>query len=172
MPSEWSKKHSKGPFLYSPNGPRSKSDFFGPQMRRSHERLLSARKSKNEKIKSSGWTLKLPTLREIKTSNNKKKVPIVITEENNKPKLKMRRMVLKASKHGNIPNLFNTCERFLLIWKLPEGYRFHWNGHTCPRLAITLRHLRYTVYSAFSIVTLMPTLGNDDDDDKLYLVHG
>ena len=28
------------------------------------------------------------------TSNNKKKVPLVITEENNKPKLKMRRMVL------------------------------------------------------------------------------
>ena len=139
-------------------------------MERSHGRLLSERKSKNEKIKSSGWTLKLPTLREIKTSNNKKKVPLVITEENNKPKLKMRRMILKASKHGNIPNLFNTCERLL---KLPEGHRFHWNGHTCPRLAITLRHLRYTVYTSFSIVTLMPTLGDhDDDDDKLYFVHG
>ena len=139
-------------------------------MRGSHGRLLSERKSKNEKIESSGWTVKLPTLREIKTSNNKKKVPLVITEENNKPKLKMRRMILKASKHGNIPNLFNTCERLL---QLPEGYRFHWNGHTCPKLAITLKHLRYTVYSAFSIVTLMPALGNDDDDDdKLYLVHG
>jgi len=91
-------------------------------MRDSHGRLLSERKGKNEKIKSSGWTVKLPTLRVIMTSNNKKKVPLVITEENNKPKLKMRRMVLKASKHGNIPNLFNTCERLL---KLPEGYRFH-----------------------------------------------
>ena len=63
-------------------------------MRDSHGRLLSERKSKNEKIKSSGWTVKLPTLRVIMTSNNKKKVPLVITEENNKPKLKMRRMVL------------------------------------------------------------------------------
>lgn len=77
---------------------------------------------------------------------------------------------LKASKHGNIPNLFNTCER---LFKLPEGYRFHWNGHTCPKLAITLKHLRYTVYSAFSTVTLMPTLSNDNDDDnKLYFVYG
>ena len=58
-------------------------------MRDSHGRLLSERKSKNEKIKSSGWTVKLPTLRVIMTSNNKKKVPLVITEENNKPKLKM-----------------------------------------------------------------------------------
>ena len=63
-------------------------------MRDSHGRLLSERKSINEKIKSSGWTVKLPTLRVIMTSNNKKKVPLVITEENNKPKLKMRRMVL------------------------------------------------------------------------------
>lgn len=77
---------------------------------------------------------------------------------------------LKASKHGNIPNLFNTCER---LFKLLEGYRFHWNGHTCAKLAITLKHLRYTVYSAFSTVTLMPTLSNDDDDDnKLYFVYG
>ena len=44
-----------------------------------------------------------------------------ITEENKKPKLKVRRMVLKASKHGNIPNLFNTCERLLLktSWRIP-----------------------------------------------------
>ena len=33
--------------------------------------------------------------------------------------------------------------------------------------------IRYTVYSAFSTVTLMPTLSNDDDDDnKLYFVYG
>lgn len=77
---------------------------------------------------------------------------------------------LKASKHGNIPNLFNTCER---LFKLLKGYHFHWNGHTCAKLAITLKHLRYTVYSAFSTVTLMPTLSNDDDDDnKLYFVYG